>query len=124
MLARSADQGPAGRPFGEGPAALPTDLAALFFVESTPHPRVLAGVQGPAETFAAHGTRAAYGLGALALDDRGAGDADGEEELGVLAQAARALDPRRLAGVVPESRFNRGPSSGRWRCYWTRWGRP
>ena len=61
-----------------------------------PDPRVRTGLHGPSQTGVNDLAAAADGLCLFDLDKRRSSVADREEQLGVLAQARRAVSPRHL----------------------------
>jgi hypothetical protein len=76
---------------GSGIPAL--ESTPLVVGQCAPDPGVLAGLHGPAQTDVNYLTPTADDLCLFDLQKRGAGVPDGEEELGVLAQAGSAVAP-------------------------------
>src|SRR6478609_6604694 len=84
-------RGGSGRAAGAGGAAL--EGATLVFGESTPHARVLSGLEGVLQADLGDGATGADRFGLLDLVDRGAGVADREEQFGVDCQAGGFVAP-------------------------------
>ena len=91
---------------GGGTAPVAADLAPLVLVQAAPDTGVLGRHERPLPAFRLDRAGQADGLGTLGLRLDQRGRAHREEELGVLADTTRSVDPLGVGGVVPESPFN------------------